>query len=100
MLSTEPSPALRANSLKSGSISRKLDEDVLSTDFSTTTDLYGVVGNINKIRIIRLVQSTLRAHQRCPDPGNPSRDRFDSVRHCYPGRYEANVLSGVTRETQ
>jgi hypothetical protein len=30
-----------------------LDEDVLSVpDFSTTGDLYGVVGNINKIRII------------------------------------------------
>jgi hypothetical protein len=30
-----------------------LDEDVLSVpDFSTTGDLYGVVGNINKIRIM------------------------------------------------
>ena len=30
-----------------------LDEEVLSVpDFSTTTDLYGVVGNINKIRIM------------------------------------------------
>jgi hypothetical protein len=29
------------------------DEDVLTVpDFSTTTDLYGVVGNINHIRII------------------------------------------------
>ena len=48
-------PARWASSLKKKWLERAdhLDEDVLSVpDFSTTTDLYGVVSNINDIRVI------------------------------------------------
>ena len=78
-----------------------LDEDVLEVpDFSTTTDLYGVVNNINNIRVIPVGLVDLYALViGRSDAGNPGRDRFDPVRHRDAGRHEASVLSGVAGET-
>lgn len=58
-----------------------LEEGVLSVpDFSTTTDLYGVVANINNIRVIPVgAVDLVCARRRRPYPGNSSRNCFHPI---------------------
>ena len=78
-----------------------LDEDVLTVpDFSTTTDLYGVVGNINDIRIIPVSAVDLYALIGVAlIPAIPvviASIPFDTV---IAGHYEDNVLSSRAHKT-